>query len=456
MLFVGIIRVIPNMNGIAGLDTYLHLTICDLVYKGLLIQRDLLGIFGLRAYGYPMGFHSLLSSLSYLSNTHLNTLFIIIPSVLSSIIAATFFLFSKSFNLTDKEAFLSTLLFTTAPSFVQRSSYSIPEIVGILFFLLSLSFLLRWNEKKDRKMIFLFLLVFFAYALTHRGIFFLLIVMFIFFLVYFREEVKRYSILIFFAILILILSGIGIDLVQRIPWEPVTAKGFILSLGPILFFLGIIGIFNAFERREKRDIFLLSWIVAFGLIGTMSFRFRDPYLAIPFSLIINPVRKDYLRILIPIVIIVGAIQSFYVIENGLYRLDKPTKYSLSFLQENSDQNSVVLTWRIEGYWINGLAKRRDIIIWNKFYQGFFNKPPSYKESLEKYKDVEEIFRTINSSRSFELMEKYNVSYIYFSRDMLNMDTLEYGLIEYIDKNERFSQIYANPMARVYKVDLNEA
>ncbi len=439
-----------------GLDTYLHLTICDLVFKGLFTQRDLLSIFGLKAYGYPIGFHSLLSSLSFLSNISLNTLFVIIPSVLSSIIVITFFFFSKSFNLTDNEAFLSTLLFITAPSFVQRSSYSIPEIVGILFFLLSLSFLLRWNENRDIKMSFLFLLVFFSYALTHRGILFLLIVIFIFFLVYFRKEVKKYSIFIFIALLTFLLTRIPFDLIQRIPWEPVTAKGFILSLGPILFFLGILGIFNAVERREKRDIFLLSWIIVFGLIGTMSFRFRDPYLAIPFSLIVNPIRKDYLKILIPIVIIVGALQSFYVVENGLYRLDESTKYSLSFLEDNSNQNSVVLTWRIEGYWINGLANRRDIIIWNKFYQGFFNKPPSYTESLEKYNDVETIFRTINSTRSFELMEKYNVSYIYFSRNMLKMDTLEYGLIEYIDKDKRFSEIYANPKARIYKVDLNEA
>ncbi len=305
-------------------------------------------------------------------------------------------------------------------------------------------------------MSFLFLLVFFSYALTHRGILFLLIVIFIFFLVYFRKEVKKYSIFIFIALLTFLLTRIPFDLIQRIPWEPVTAKGFILSLGPILFFLGILGIFNAVERREKRDIFLLSWIIVFGLIGTMSFRFRDPYLAIPFSLIVNPIRKDYLKILIPIVIIVGALQSFYVVENGLYRLDESTKYSLSFLEDNSNQNSVVLTWRIEGYWINGLANRRDIIIWNKFYQGFFNKPPSYIESLEKYNDVETIFRTINSTKSFELMEKYNVSYIYFSRNMLKMDTLEYGLIEYIDKDKRFSEIYANPKARIYKVDLNEA
>ena len=71
---------------------------------------------------------------------------------------------------------------------------------------------------------------------------------------------------------------------------------------------------------------------------------------------------------------------------------------------------------------------------------------------ETYSNVETIFRTVNESRSQELIQEFDVSYIYVDGKMAYMmESLEYGLLEYIDNSPNFSKVYHEGDIRVYEV-----
>ncbi|MFQ6088716.1 MAG: hypothetical protein ACE5K0_07435, partial [Candidatus Methanofastidiosia archaeon] len=94
--------------------------------------------------------------------------------------------------------------------------------------------------------------------------------------------------------------------------------------------------------------------------------------------------------------------------------------------------------------------RKDIVTWKKIYQGFFETPPSVDEARQSYLDVGTMFRGVDRERVFELFEEYSVDYVYIDLRMrTELESLRYGLVEYIGYDTHFKPLFSNKYTEVY-------
>ncbi|HIK02990.1 TPA: glycosyltransferase family 39 protein, partial [archaeon] len=419
-----LIRLAPALifQPLIGLDTYFHKDVAGQFLTGELSISDVFDIKNILGGQYPLLFHFIVSSLSQLGIS-LFVLFKFLPPFLSVITVLLFYYFSREF-LEKKYALLATLLFSTAPIVILRTAQTIPETFSLLFFIPALIFLVRFYKGKN----YLHLLLFFVFGglqfLTHRSVFFLGIIFIIAILTLFGNKKLWMLAGGGFAALAVLIVYTGayqsvIDFMERLAWDPVTAKGYVLATG-IMMLPALAGIALAWnERTERKNRFLLMWTLVFAAVGMMSFRFRDPFLMFPVAIFaaigfydyVQPAfAKHYKKIIYGLLILI-LVQSAVTVATAL-PVPKGGEYEgLAWIRDNTPKDSIILSGREEGYWIVGIADRRDLILWKSLYQGLYGEPATAAESRANYEDALKMLRSSNETLAYELMEKYGVDYI---------------------------------------------
>ncbi len=475
-----LIRLAPALifQPLIGLDTYFHKDVAAQFLTGELSVSNVFDIKNILAGQYPLLFHFIVSSLSNLGIS-LFTLFKFLPPFLSVIIVLLFYYFSREFlevrrNLTislpsslrseEKYALLATLLFSTAPIVILRTAQTIPETFSLLFFIPALIFLVRFYKGKN----YLNLLLFFLFGglqfLTHRSVFFLGIIFLIAILTLFGNKKLWVLTGAGFAAISAFIIYTGayqsvIDFMERLAWDPVTAKGYVLATGIMMLpaFAGIALAWN--KRTERKNQFLLMWTLIFAAVGMMSFRFRDPFLMFPVAIFaaigiydyVQPAfAKHYKKLLYGLLILIF-VQSIVTVAIAL-PVPKGGEYGgLAWIKDNTPTDSIVLSGREEGYWVVGIAERRDLILWKSLYQGLYGKPATAAESRANYEDALKMLRSSNETLAYELMEKYGVDYIYIDKKMHEeQDSFKFGLTEYINTSEKFEWVYEKDNTTVHR------
>jgi hypothetical protein len=108
--------------------------------------------------------------------------------------------------------------------------------------------------------------------------------------------------------------------------------------------------------------------------------------------------------------------------------------SLVWLRDNSDSGAVVLSHPNNGFWIEAIAKRHVVL------DGSFD----YISSLdEKVDDTNEIFASRNLQRTSDLLNKYNISYIWVNDEMKNglvWSKGDEGLLFLLKNSENFKKL----------------
>jgi len=255
------------------------------------------------------------------------------------------------------------------------------------------------------------------------------------------------------------------DVISRIPQSPVTAIGYVKWGGILQMVLGIYGIRLAIFEDNKEKRFMALWAIAFMLLGAYSFRFRDPYSMIPVSLfagyaavtkVIPFLRARAPSFNIPVlsarqVVAVGvlflvAFPSLQGTYSAVSYITPPTITELDameWINGNTPEDSIFLTWKEEGYTIIGETHREDIITWNKVFMGFFGDAPTVKESNETYYDVVDMMVSPNRNYAYDLMQEYGVDYVYYDKRMWTMGLFLGGLSEYLPYDTHFDPMFAN-------------
>ncbi len=466
-LLAFIVRIIPvTVYGVpAGLDSYLHMDISlRIAENGALLSTDPMSLVGLKAYSYPPGFHALMAFfmlfLPPLIASH--ALVALIGAVTSLIV----FIIARDVFGDEKIALFSAFFFASSPIHIFRTSMPIPESFGVLLFTVALMFLIRYLKGFGPRNLLFSAITLAFYMVSHRGWTLFVLSAFLLLLVYksdmFRK--KRYIIGTGALIAALYMAVISLfsELLARINVEAVSALGYLKWMGIVQLFLGAVGIIMLYKTRDKIKLFIVVWASMLLFIGSFSFRFRDPYGAIPVSMLagyaavnyLMPLarKKKLLEVTVTAVIMFAVLQAVYT---ALYVVEHPSggeQEALGWLKENAPEDSIVLTWKEEGYYIIGISERKDILTWKKIYQGFFEEPPTVSEAQAAYTDMFVMFRSVNRDRMLKLFDQYSVDYIYIdSRMRTELDALKYGLVEYLSYDTLFRPVFSNDAAEIYRL-----
>lgn len=491
-----LVRLIPSRNlAIAGNDAYLH---HDLVMRiseqGFgVISSSPLSLMGLSSYGYPPFYH-IIGTLLY-ETFHSQLVFFILPPILG--VASVFVFYKLSQELFDNTnaELLSTLLFAFVPAFVTRTSVFIPESLGILLFISIAYFLVKYiksvpgYENLDnfalKNMLKIFsgnykyllyaLLIFVIYLFTHRSWIFMALVVLILVITFLIPSFKKKPIT--FSI-VFILIGLGllefVSIVARFQQEPVTILGFPKWLGVLQLVLGLYGIVLFLKSKNSLYKFLALWAIIFMIIGTYSFRFRDPYAAIPLTLMagyvfayvllpkINRISlfKDYklfnrnfgayLKVILLLIIILIPVAQGAAIAYS--NVSQPTANELDafkWIENETPLNATILTTKDDAYFLIGNTHRKDVALWKTVYEGFMGEAPSIEETVATQKDVDTMLGTSQENEAYYLMETYNVSYVYVSKAMYDLPSSD-GIITYMPFDTHFKTIFVSGDASVYQ------
>jgi hypothetical protein len=491
-----LVRLIPSRNlSIAGNDAYLHHDIVMRISEqGFgIISHNPLSLMGLSSYGYPPLYH-IIGTILY-ETFHSQLVFFILPPILG--VASVFVFYKLAQELFDDKnvELLATLLFAFVPAFIVRTSVFIPESLGILLFISMAYFLVKYIKSvpgyenldnfalKDFIKIFsgnykylLFtLIIFIIYLFNHRGWVFMALVVLLLMVTFLIPSFKKKPIT--FSI-VFILIGIGllefVTFVARFQQEPVTILGFPKWMGILQLVLGAYGLFIFIKSKNSLYKFLALWAVVFMVIGTYSFRFRDPYAAIPLTLMAGYVfayvllpkinelsifksykifKRDFggsLKIILLLIVIsIPIAQGAAIAYSGV---NQPTANEISafkWIETETPTNAVFLTTKDNAYFLIGNTHRKDVALWKTVYEGFMGTAPSVYETVATQRDVDTMLGTAQASEAYYLLNKYNISYIYVAPDMYNL-TSSNGLITYMLYDTHFKTYFVSGDASVYK------
>ncbi|MDP3035588.1 MAG: glycosyltransferase family 39 protein [Methanobacteriaceae archaeon] len=491
-----LVRLIPSRYlSIAGNDAYLHHDIViRITEQGFgVISHNPLSLMGLSSYGYPPLYH-IIGTILY-EAFHSQLVFFILPPLLG--VASVFVFYKLSHELFDNKnaELLSTLLFAFVPAFIVRTSVFIPESLGILLFISMAYFLVKYiksipgYENLDNfalknflkifsgnyKYLMFALVIFTIYLFTHRGWVFMALVVLILMVTFLIPSFKKKPVT--FSI-VFILIGIGllefVTFVARFQQEPVTILGFPKWMGILQLVLGLYGLVIFIKSKNSIYKFLALWAIAFMVIGTYSFRFRDPYAAIPLTLMAGYVfayillpkinelsifksyklfKRDFggsLKIILLLILIsIPIAQGVAITYSGV---SQPTANEISafkWIENETPLDAIFLTTKDDAYFLIGNTHRKDVALWKTVYEGFMGTAPSVDETVATQRDVDTMLGTAQASEAYYLLNKYNISYIYVSPGMYNL-TSSNGLITYILYDTHFKTYFVSGDASVYK------
>ncbi|MBO8174678.1 MAG: glycosyltransferase family 39 protein [Thermococcus sp.] len=485
-----IIRLIPHRNLLLAVyDEYLHRDITlRIVNEGIgVISKDIGSLLGLKAYSYPPLFHIVGALVYKLFPTEY--VFFILPAVYGTISVSLFYLLSKEIFGDSKKALLATTFLAFAPNFVYRTSLYIPENLGLVLFITGMILLVKFLKSWNYKYIIGLVILLPIYMLTHRGwVFFVavaVIMLFIHLIPWIKKNLHYFALAVLVGVVLYFIPPIHhfiAGLLLRMPKEEVTALGYLKWIGVVQLIFGILATKKYLKSDPIRQGIVL-WAWAFMIAGATAFRFRDPYASLPLSIMaaeffydeflpnlntwLNVVIKDtsgkgaelFRRIvlskktraiIIAALVLVPIVQGAYSSYKYIIPPTVKDREAFEWIRENTPPDAVFLTWWDVGYLLIGNTHRKDIVMWKKVYQGFFEKAPDPREAIQAYNDVVTMFGTTQKERVYKLMEKYNATYVYSDRRMRSLGLIKYGLMEYITYDTHFKTLFVNGNSEIYK------
>ncbi|MCK9152171.1 glycosyltransferase family 39 protein [Methanobacterium alcaliphilum] len=497
ILFSFLVRLIPSRGfNFAGNDAYLHHDIVmRIVDQGFgIISNDPLSWMGLSSYGYPPLYH-ILGTLLY-QLFHTPWVFFVLPALLGVGSILVFYKISQEIYDETKIALLSTLLFAFVPSFVTRTAVFIPESLGLFLFTCILYFIIKYIKsipgyenlenlsmkgflkifKGNYKYLILALLIWIVYLFTHRGWVFLGITLAILLVTFLLPSWGKKPVTISLIFLIIIAGFFEfISIAARFQDIPVTILGFPKWVGIIQIIAGLYGIFIFIKSKNTVYRFLALWAIIFLLLGSNSFRFRDPYSAIPLALIggyvlytaILPKIYElsiwnnyklfgknigkYCRTLVILILLLTPVaQGAYIAYSSVVQASPGETESFEWINENTPANATFLTLRDNAYLLIGNTQRKDVALWKTVYEGFMGQSPTLKETAATVADVDIIFSSSDKSEAYYMLKNYNVSYIYITKEMYDMASIRYGLASYMPYDTHFKNSFDSGDTSIYQ------
>lgn len=262
---------------------------------------------------------------------------------------------------------------------------------------------------------------------------------------------------------VLLASGLSV-IWQNIPEQLLSSyfKGFnvfdiMLNIGIVLLIFGIIGLLIGIYRQKSRIIYLLSAMIITTFIllflKMINFQVGIMFLGLLIAIVssmgfdrfmkyieltkFSKAKPLILISLVVLMVLTTALPSYFaadaVIKNTITNNEIE---ALNWVKDNTPEDTTVLADVEEGNYITYFAKRKNVI------DSFFLSAPN------RYDDVQKVFGTQSVVEALQILDKYDVGYIYISKRTYDKNYA--GTVKFLT-DECFSERYSNEYATVYKI-----
>ncbi len=381
----------------------------------------------------------------------LNLVCKLLPNIFASCLIFIIYLIAKEITKSQGAALFSSFISGFIPIFFAETVNSVSVfslVIPLMFFLIY--FLIKVN--KDEKFINHFVVSIMIIALMHASAF-LLIMAFLLYVLFIKIERLKQSrseleLITFSTILVTWLNFIiyknaflvhgQFVIWQNIPKELLSQSFSQLSIMNALFYIGIIpiisGIYLIYKyifKKKNRKIYLL---MAFALSGLFLLWFKliplktgFIFFGVIFVLLFSKAYSDFLlfvdktkfskykRIFIAVIFLIFILNSViptisYTTSIIKEAASKNEIDSFLWLKNNSDEKDVVLASLDEGYIVNAVAERKNVIDKNFLL---------IKDAEQRLEDVKKIYTTSYETEAIPLLNEYNIKYILLSKRSIN-------------------------------------
>ncbi|MDP2750421.1 MAG: glycosyltransferase family 39 protein [Nanoarchaeota archaeon] len=433
--------------------------------------------FGGRAINFLPMFHYIIAFFSLFMPTWIAAK--IIPNVMASSLVFIMYYIAKHMIKRRDGALFAAFISAFIPIFFYKTLNNVSEL-SLVIPLLFLAFYFFLRLKEDKKYSTYYVITLFFLVLAHQTIIILILGLLLYWLFIKLENLPtnkaELEIILFSVFLVIWINFIAFKRAllfhghyvvwQNIPLEildnyftNINVLEAVYQIGVIPFALGIYIIYKTLFKEKKIQIFILiafSMAVAFllwlklirpeigliylGAVLTLLFS----YYYVSFSNLIDKSNiHRYKSFLIFLLIALFALTSIYPsVHYGLEEIGRaPSKNeiaALDWLESNSVPQDVILSAPEDGNLISYYATRKNVIDNNYLL---------VNDARQRYIDVTDIFTTLYSVDANQLLNKYEVKYIYISRSAER----EFGVsdLKYAEKN-CFSLVYSSDDVKVYK------
>ncbi len=396
---------------------------------------------------------------------------------ISSLVFVTYLIASKItknktgvFLATLSSAFVPILIFKTLNN-ISIYSFLIPLIFYFIYCLITI------KRRLNQAVIISFIL-----PLIHPIALFLSLSLVIYLILAKSEalkvsKLKKEAILFFIFVTLLVqfiiykkaFLDIGIRVVwQNIPYsmlnnyfKEINLIEAILNIGALPLIFGIYGMFYGLFKRKKNSIFLISSLII-TTTALLAFKFINfniglVFLGISLAIIsalgyerlfnhIKITKIFYLEnplkfILVLLIIFTLIVPSFLAAQKSIKNtITNEEVEALEWLKLNAENNTITLSSPEEGHYVTQIAKQKNVIDTNFLF---------IKSIDERYSDVASIYTTISEVKALQLLNKYQVTYIYFSERTKKIYNIT--KLGYIEDKACFRKSYENEKTKIYKV-----
>jgi len=458
-------------------DAYFNIRQVEHITKtGLPLFKDELS-YGGRNFVFQPFFHYILAFFNLFMP--LSLVCKILPNIFASCLVFIVYLIAREIRKSTGAAIFSSFISGFIPVFFAETVNSVSVyslLVPLIFFLMYALIMVS----KDGKYIICFIVAITITALMHPSSFLLILALLLYVLFAKMEHLKQrkaeLELIIFSTILVVWLNFIiyknaflihgQFVIWQNIPKLLLGQYFSQLSILSALYYIGIIpfvsGIYIIYKyvlKKKNRNIYLLigfalsslfllwlkliqlkTGLVFFGVILVLLFsRFYSDFL-----FFIEKTRlSGYKRLFIALIFLVFIFNSIIPTISYTAQVvrEAPSKNEIDaflWLKENSDENDVVLASLDQGYLINAVAERKNVIDKNFLL---------IKDAEQRLEDVRIIYTTYYETDAISLLNKYNIKYIVLSKRSMS----DYGIIDlkYRTDEKCFELVYDKEV-RIYR------
>lgn len=409
----------------------------------------------------------------------LNLVCKLLPNIFASCLIFIVYLIAKEITKSKGAALFSSFISGFIPIFFAETVNSVSVyslVIPLIFFLIYLLIMIN----KDEKYISYFVVSIIIIALMHASAFLLIIALFLYVLFIRLEHLKQrrseLELIIFSTILVIWLNFIiyknaflihgQFVIWQNIPKDLLGQYFSQLNILNALYYIGIIPLFSGayiiykyIFKKKNRKIYLLigfalstlfllwlkliplkTGLVFFGVILVLLFsKFYSDSL-----LFIDKTRfSRYKTIFIILIFLVFMFNSVVPTISYTNRVIKETPSkneikALLWIKNNSDEKDVILASLDEGYLINTIAERKNVIDKNFLL---------IRDAEQRLDNIRIIYTTHYETDAIPLLNKYNIKYIVLSKRSMN----DYNIIDlnYRTDEKCFELVYDKEI-KIYK------
>jgi len=460
-----------NENGLIGEEAYFYIGITEqMLDDGLLNVYDQFS-YGGREYDYVFPWAVILYLLNLLFGIPLNILSVFLPYTLSILSFILIYFILKSFKFTIEQTNIGMLLLIISPTFLFLSSTSNKYILPFFLSLLAFYLFIHKNEVlKNTSFVVFILLPFFSLTMTLISLFLLLL-----YIYFYKKGDATFFWAIFGSVISLSVLGIFFPIISTSPFldlflntsiqksseginpflmDLISDFGGDLGIGIFSLFLSIIGLFLIWWY--KKNVALISVSLLFLILLSAKkiepFIYLNVFVALLSAIAIMEIAQlkwtsRVMKNFTILVIICGIVFSSISYINEL-RSELPNKNiikSLEFIKGTTPVESTVLSYYKNGFWIESFAKRKTVM--DSYFIGA-------NDVEERYKDLQNLFKTRNIDKAMEILKKYEVNYIYVDNAM-RQETWKYdeeGFLFLLKYSDNFKKIYLDDFVTIWRVE----